>query len=297
MIALCGAFALAGCDQVAIDGLDATDQWTMLGHDYRSSYTNPAQTKLSRENAHTLTSFWEFEARGLVYGTPVVVDGTVFMTSTGGLYAFEADTGRILWQVLDFGATSSLAYSEETIFVHDLGAFLHALDASTGTEKWRTRTDTHALAAGTSSPVVFEDYVVVGLSSNEIVRDGATFRGGVAAFDKNTGERLWRDYTANPPTNGVSVWSTVSIDTEARVVFAGTGQNYTGEGAPTRTLSLHLTSIQVRDSGRGRRWRGAPPRRAHQPVRRGPAGDRRSLDRDPGSRPSRPSGHGPHARI
>ncbi len=239
-IALWAATALAGCDQVSSDELDATDQWTMLGHDYRSSYTNRAQTRLSRENAHELASFWEFEARGLVYGTPVVVDGTVFITSTGGLYAFEADTGRIRWQILDFGATSSLAYSEGTIFVHDLGAFLHALDAATGAERWRTRTDTHALAAGTSSPVVFEDSVIVGLSSNEIVREGATFRGGVAAFDKNTGERLWRDYTANPPHNGASVWSTVSVDTEARVVFAGTGQNYTGEGGPDSDAIIAL---------------------------------------------------------
>jgi outer membrane protein assembly factor BamB len=54
----------------------------------------------------------------------------------------------------------------------------------------------------------------------------------VAAYDRDTGEQLWRDYTANPPHNGAAVWSTVSIDAEARVVFAGSGQNYTGEAGP-----------------------------------------------------------------
>jgi polyvinyl alcohol dehydrogenase (cytochrome) len=204
----------------------------MLGYDHGSSYTNRGETAISTENAHELGPLWEFEARGLVYGTPVVVDGVVYVTSTGGLYAFDDASGEIVWQNLEVGATSSLAYFEGTIFVHDLGAFLRALDAATGEEKWRTRTDAHPLATGLSSPIVFERYVVVGLSSNEIVREGATFRGGVAAFDRDTGEQLWRDFTADPPHNGASVWSTVSIDGEARVVFAGSGQNYTGVAGP-----------------------------------------------------------------
>jgi len=204
----------------------------MLGYDLASSYTNRAETTLSRENAHRLRSFWELEARGQVYGTPVAVDGTVYATSTGAIYAFDGDTGAVLWQRTDFGATSSLAYRDGTLWVHDLGAMLRALDAATGEQLWSTRTDAHPLATGLSSPIVFEGYVVVGLSSNEIVRDNATFRGGVAAFDTETGQQLWRDYTADPPHNGASVWSTVSIDPEARMVFAGSGQNYTGEAGP-----------------------------------------------------------------
>jgi polyvinyl alcohol dehydrogenase (cytochrome) len=175
---------------------------------------------------------WQFEARGQVYGAPVVVGGGVYISSTGGLYAFDADTGTILWENLQLSATSSLTYRDGTIFVHDFGATLRALDAANGEQKWQVETDPHPLATGLSSPVVFERYVIVGISSNEIVREGATFRGGVAAFDRDTGKPLWRDYTEQPPHNGAAVWSTVSIDTEARVVFAGSGQNYTGEAGP-----------------------------------------------------------------
>jgi polyvinyl alcohol dehydrogenase (cytochrome) len=204
----------------------------MLGYDLGSSYTNRGESAIAAENAHELVPLWEFEARGLVYGTPVVVDGVVYVTSTGGLYAFDDASGELVWQNLEIGATSSLAFVDGTLFVHDLGGFLRSLDAATGEEKWQTRTDAHPLATGLSSPIVFERYVVVGLSSNEIVREGATFRGGVAAFDRETGAQLWRDYTADPPHNGASVWSTVAIDPEARVVFAGSGQNYTGEAGP-----------------------------------------------------------------
>lgn len=214
--------------------------WTMLGHDHRSTYTNHAESILSVDNVHELTQLVRFEARGQVYGTPVVVGGAVYISSTGGIYAFDGADWSILWQRLDFGATSSLAYADGTIFVHDFGAILHALDAATGEEKWRTRTDAHPLATGLSSPIVFERYVVVGISSNEIVRDNATFRGGVAAFDRDTGQQLWRDYTADPPANGASVWSTVSIDTDARMVFAGSGQNYTGVAGPDSDAILAL---------------------------------------------------------
>ncbi len=223
---------LAGCDGGASGGGGTPDEWTMLGHDLRSSYANSAQRALSSENAADLRMLWQFEAPGQVYGAPVVVGDVVYATSTGGLYAFDGTSGAVLWAKRDLGATSSLAFDEGVLFVHDLRAFLHAIDASTGEELWQTRTDPHPQATGLSSPIVFERYVVVGLSSNEIVREGATFRGGVAAFDRDTGEQLWRDYTANPPFNGASVWSTVAIDSSARVVFAGSGQNYTGDAGP-----------------------------------------------------------------
>ncbi|MEW6271596.1 MAG: PQQ-binding-like beta-propeller repeat protein [Thermodesulfobacteriota bacterium] len=212
----------------------------MLGHDHASSYTNEDEEALSTDNVHELRPLWELEARGQVYGAPVVVDGMVYASSTGGLYALDGDSGAVVWQNPDVTATSSLAWADGTLFVHDLGARLRALDAATGQEKWQTRTDTHPLATGLSSPIVFERWVVVGISSNEIVREGATFRGGVAAFDRDTGEQLWRDYTADPPANGASVWSTVAIDAEARMVFAGTGQNYTGVAGPDSDALIAL---------------------------------------------------------
>jgi hypothetical protein len=55
-----------------------------------------------------------------------------------------------------------------------------------------------------------------------------------------SGAPLWRNYTADPPHNGASVWSTVSIDTAARVVFAGSGQNYTGEAGPDSDAIIAL---------------------------------------------------------
>lgn len=248
-IPLALAIAAGGCSDGGSSDSRISDAWTSLGYDLSSSYTNAAQSKLSPRNVGDLELLWQFAARGQVYGAPAVVGNVAYVSSTGGLYAFDAVTGEMIWQNLEVGATSSLTYSDDRIFVHDLSAFLRALDPASGEELWRTRTDDHPQATGLSSPVVFERYVVVGLSSNEIVREGATFRGGVAAFDRDTGELLWRDYTADPPHNGASVWSTVAIDPEARAVFAGSGQNYTGEAGPK---SDALFALDV-DSG-ARLW-------------------------------------------
>jgi polyvinyl alcohol dehydrogenase (cytochrome) len=102
--------------------------------------------------------------------------------------------------------------------------------------------DPHENSAGFSSPIVFEQYVVVGSSSSEEaeVADNASFRGGVVAFDRDTGAELWRYYTAEAPFNGVAVWSTVSIDPESRTVYATTGNNYTEEAGPTSDSILAL---------------------------------------------------------
>ena len=84
------------------------------------------------------------------------------------------------------------------------------------------KADDQRFAVGFSSPVVAGDAVIVGLSSLEEVtaRENATFRGGVVAFDRRSGKELWRYRTAEPPNNGVGVWSSVSVDTGARTVFA-----------------------------------------------------------------------------
>jgi len=204
----------------------------MLGHDVRSSFTNRGERAISPETAHTLGALWTFDAPGQVYGAPAVADGVVYATSTGGLLAFDGDTGAVRWERPDVRATSSPTLRDGTLFVHDLGATLRALDAATGDDRWEVRTDAHPLATGLSSPVVLEDFVIVGISSNELVREGATFRGGVAAYDRETGAPRWRDFTARPPHNGAAVWSTVSIDPATRTVFAASGQNYTGEAGP-----------------------------------------------------------------
>jgi polyvinyl alcohol dehydrogenase (cytochrome) len=217
-------------------------EWTMLGYDLASTYHNPAETKLTTRTVRDLKVAWEMETSGPVNGAPAVKDGVVYILSAGAAYAVNADDGTVLWENADVGGTASPAISDGTLFINTAPGIVCALDAATGTEKWHSVVDPHDTSAGFSSPVVFERYVLVGSSSIEEakVAEGATFRGGVVAFDRDTGDERWRYYTADVPFNGVAVWSTVTVDPESRTVYASTGNNYTEEAGPTSDSILAL---------------------------------------------------------
>ncbi|HZR79513.1 MAG TPA: PQQ-binding-like beta-propeller repeat protein [Candidatus Binatia bacterium] len=211
------------------------DDWTMLGQNFSSTFNNTSEKILAKDNVSGLKEAWRFETRGTVTGAPAVKDGIVYVLSSGGAYAFRGADGTVVWENPGVTGTSSPTWSDGKVFVNDGDSVLHALDAATGAEIWRSVIDDHRFAAGFSSPVAFERYVIVGSSSVEEagVSENATFRGAVVAFDRDTGAELWRHFTTELPFNGASVWATVSIDPLARLVFADTGNNYTEEAGPT----------------------------------------------------------------
>jgi polyvinyl alcohol dehydrogenase (cytochrome) len=227
-----------------------SSQWSGLGGDPGSTFHNRRETKLSTSNVSRLAPIWETTQLGNINGAPAVVGDTVYILSREGTFAMRASNGERIWSNLTITGTSSPAYAGDVLFVNDVAATVHALDARTGRELWKTKLEPHLTASGLSSPIVQDEYVITGTSStDEIVDDQGTsnFRGSVVALDKQTGREIWRHYTVDPPSNGVAVWSSVSIDPELRLVFVSTGNNYTGE--PSKTSD----AIMALDLGTGRR--------------------------------------------
>jgi outer membrane protein assembly factor BamB len=94
--------------------------------------------------------------------------------------------------------------------------------------------------------VVAAGKVMVGHSTTaEIINVmQAEARGGVFAADIETGEEAWHYYTVElPDENGAMVWSTVSVDEEAGMVFASTGNNYTIGGA--HSDAIHAIDLET----------------------------------------------------
>jgi polyvinyl alcohol dehydrogenase (cytochrome) len=222
--------SIGGCKQQ--DG----EQWPWLGYDLKSTYNNAGERKINARTASRLGAIWRSTTHGRVSGAPAVADGVVYILSSKGLFALDANSGNELWRNETLSGSSSPTYAEGELFVHDFASVLHAFDAETGRELWQVKTDTHQFANGFSSPAVLDGYVVVGISSiDEAVNrtDTSTFRGGVAAYNRTTGQQVWRHYTVEPPFNGVGVWSSVSIDPELGLVYGTTGNNYTGQASNT----------------------------------------------------------------
>jgi polyvinyl alcohol dehydrogenase (cytochrome) len=250
-VALTGMLLLAagstGTAEPQPDG--KTDQWNQLGHDLSSTFRNPV-AGITPGRAARLKTAWTYEAPASVNGAPAVAGKRVNVLSQSGLVGLDAKNGREVWKRDDITGTSSPTLHGGVLYAYAGDTTLWAVDAGDGSDRWKVKADDQRFATGFSSPVVAGDAVIVGLSSIEEVaaRGSATFRGGVVAFDRRTGKELWRYRTAEPPDNGVGVWSTVSVDIHARTVFATTGNNYTDSAGPTSdsVIALDLGTGQVR---------------------------------------------------
>ena len=143
---------------------------------------------------------------------------------------------------------------------------------------WTTTLDTHPYAVITSSPVLDNGRIYVGVSSGE---EGATlvdksytcctFRGSVAALDATSGKVLWQTSMIDDAAYrnadgslsgfaGVAVWSTPAVDRNRKLLYVSTGNNYSASpavvdaGAPLPDGD-HLESILALDLDTGAiRW-------------------------------------------
>jgi len=212
--------------------------WTMFGHDARSTYNNTAETRISPESVASLALKWEKDLGNNVTSAPLQVGGRIY-TAAAGVYCLDASSGDILWNNEDVRTTAATAYDDGVLYVHDTGAVLRALDANTGDQLWERATSDQAGAFGFSSPVIAGDLVIVGGSTaQEIGNDKPTFRGSVTAVNKKTHEIEWRSYTVPEGQTGASVWSSVTVDVGTNRVFAATGNNYTEPGSDTSDAFL-----------------------------------------------------------
>jgi polyvinyl alcohol dehydrogenase (cytochrome) len=218
-------------------GTGATvSQWTTMGFDVQSTFHNTAEKKISKDSVAQLTKLWSIQVAvngfdASVTGTPVILGKRVYLNTGAGPLGLDADTGSLIWQNTEnipASSTSSGVYDNGVIYNNGSGVVL-AVDAETGATKWLSEPySTDDKVSGFGSAIVVGDYVVVGMSSaQEYGRTAPTFRGGVAAFHKDTGKLAWRSYTAAEGETGATVWGTPSADPVAKLVFAATGNNYT----------------------------------------------------------------------
>jgi polyvinyl alcohol dehydrogenase (cytochrome) len=153
-----------------------------------------------------------------------------------------------------------------------------ALDQNSGAVVWRTTLDTHPFAVITSSPVLEDGRLYVGVSSGEeaapLTASGyvcCTFRGSVAALDVTTGKVLWQTHMIDDATYrnrdgtlsgfaGVAVWSSPTLDRNRKLLYVSTGNNYAASpavvdgGAPLPDGD-HVESILALDLATGAiRW-------------------------------------------
>jgi len=228
--------------------------WPTFGGDVSHTRSQRMETKVSKENVALLKPAFDIPAPG-VTATPAVYGGVIYWADWGGfVHATKLDKTE-LWKVdrsaMGGGYTGSPHVSETLVYVANRNGLVSALDRMTGVVAWEVKLDAGPHTHIWSSPVVAEQdgVLVIGVGGEGTRDNGAplpqaqleSFRGRVEGLDSATGKSLWTvDVTAAPSGAGVSVWSSAALDTERKLAFIGTGNNYY---RPVSPLSDSLIAI------------------------------------------------------
>src|SRR5262249_21289308 len=109
----------APASQPAVKLEKSPDDWNSLGYDLASTYWNRAETKITTKTAPGLVKAWDFDGGGSVTSTPAISGGVVYVVSNG-VFAIDLQTGKQLWQNSDLRGSSSIAVSDDVLYMNDL---------------------------------------------------------------------------------------------------------------------------------------------------------------------------------
>ena len=217
-----------------------------------------AAVGLTAEQTPLLRLRWAFgyPDATVAWAQPSVAFGRVFVGSHNGtVFSLDAKTGCIYWAFsAKGGVRTAIAIGGRSVYFGDTGANVYALDAATGALLWTRQVEAHPSARITGSPTIHENRLYVPVSSYEEVQGSSagyaccTFRGSLSALDTGTGAVVWKSYViptapkaqgkaANGKTiygpSGGAIWSAPTVDTKRGVVYAATGNTYSGPAQET----------------------------------------------------------------
>lgn len=141
-------------------------------------------------DAYKGTLKWKTSEVDAFISTPAVSDGMLYVGSFAddSLCAFRVSDGGLVWRFVagDY-VNSSPVVAGDTVYVGSDDHYLYALNAATGTLKWKF------LCSGSES--------YDGLSASPVVVNGTvyvtSYDGNVYALNAQTGERIWNHTTAH----------------------------------------------------------------------------------------------------
>ncbi len=281
-------------DERIINAESEPGNWLAHGRTFEEQRFSPLN-QINRVSVLALGLAWykDMGTNRALESTPIVVDGTMFLTSTWSrVYAINAVTGEEIWSFdpevpREWGRRAccdvvnrGVAVYRGKVYVGSLDGRLFALDAITGSKIWEVDTiiDRDRFYTITGAPRVARGKVFIG-------NGGAEFgvRGYVTAYDADTGEQAWRFFTVpgdpslpfeNPSMEmaaktwkggdwwefggGGTVWNSMVYDPDFNNLYIGVGN-----GSPWSRMirspgggdNLFLSAVVALDADTGlRKW-------------------------------------------
>ena len=163
-------------------------------------------------DARTGAQLWSFLSTSIIYSTPTVANGVVYVGSYGNLYALNASSGAKLWS---YGTGTGVPWTPEVangMVYFGAGNNVYALNAGTGVFLWDFVTG----AAVETEPAVVNGVVYVNSGDSHVY-----------ALNASTGSMLWSYATANAVQSSPAVANGVvyvgSFDANLYALNASTG--------------------------------------------------------------------------
>ena len=187
--------------------------WVMPTGDY----ANQRYSKLNQitaANVGKLQVAWTFSTGVLRghEGGPLVIGDLMYVHAPfpNTVYALNLkDENKIVWKyepkqdpnvipvMCCDTVNRGVAYADGKIFLHQADTTLVALEAKTGKFVWSVKNgDPSKGETGTSSPMIFKDKVIIGISGGEF-----GVRGSVTAYNMKDGKLVWRGYSMGPDSD------------------------------------------------------------------------------------------------
>lgn len=270
-----------------------TDQdWAVYSAD-------PAGTKYSaldqitKDNVDQLQVVWTYScgdhsARSTIECNPIVVNGTMYITTPGlRLVALKADTGDEIW-VFDpknggGGVNRGVTYWSDghdarILFVR--AEYLYSVNAGTGVpdstfgtngqvdlRKDLGRNVSHTWVTAATPGIIFEDKLILGSTLGE--GPGPAAPGHIRAYNVRSGALEWTFHTVPQPgeegyhtwppeawnwAGGVNAWGGFTLDEQRGIVFCGTGSStydhYGGNRAGENLFANCILALNARTGER-----------------------------------------------
>ena len=233
-------------------------QWNGWSADLDNSRFQP-KPGIRAEDVPRLKVKWAWAHPGpMATGQPTIIGDRLYLTIEAGMIvSLNSQTGCTYWVMqpgaavraaTSVGSLPAGSASKFALYFGDEKSYVHAVDALTGKQIWKTRIETHFLSRITGAPVLHRNRIYVPVSSFEETagRDNkyecCTFRGSVVALDAYTGKVLWKSFTVqNEPKPfkknsegtqmygpaGGAIWSAPTLDLKRKSIYVGTGNSYT----------------------------------------------------------------------
>lgn len=238
-------------------------------------YYNEPSLRINASNVSDLELSWIFAfpnaSRARVQ--PTIAGNTLFTASQlGTIYALDRHTGCTRWTFqANEEIRSALVIEKDSLgnasrlYFGDFNAYVYALDIESRSVLWKVSIDDHPNATITGTLSLFEDRLYIPVSSTEIIESidkqypCCSFRGSMVAVNKDNGSLVWKTYTIDEESSqqglnaagsaimgpsGAPIWTGVTIDSVRRVLYIGTGENYT---RPTTNTSDAIMAFSLED--------------------------------------------------